>query len=312
MNLNIIFFNQFSRLRSGWRFLIFLAAFIVFGGLLGLGAFALLSYAGYDLMYGSPALLVFNAVLSLIPTILLSWLCGRFLDGVPFRALGASFTKYWLQHLGLGLLIGALTVGFAVLLAVIFGGLSFRIDPAASGSAMLKTLLVSLLIFAVAAAWEEAFFRGYMLQTFSRAGLAWLAIGLTSLFFGAVHYGNPNAGAISSFNTALAGVWFGVAYLKTRDLWFVWGMHVMWNWMQGAVFGIEVSGLTDITTSPLLMEIDRGPAWLTGENYGIEGGIVTTVAILLSTAAIHFLPILKPSEEMLILTGTENAEARLP
>jgi uncharacterized protein len=280
--------------------------------LLGLGAFALLAYADYDLTYGSAAFLVGNAVLALVPTILLSWLCGKFLDGVPFRALGASFTKYWLRHFGLGLLIGALTVGFAVLLAVIFGGLSFRIDPAASGSAMLTTLLVSLLVFAVAAAWEEAFFRGYILQTFSRAGLAWLAIALTSLFFGAVHYGNPNAGAISSFNTALAGIWFGIAYLKTRDLWLVWGMHLVWNWMQGAVFGIEVSGLTDITTSPLLLEIDRGPVWLTGENYGIEGGIVTTVAILLSTAAIYFLPILKPSEEMLILTGTENAEARLP
>ncbi len=309
MSVNAIFFNPFSRLRSGWRFAIFLAAFVSFAVLFGTLAQAFLIFATFDIAPGSAIFLVVNGAASLIVALLLGWLCGKFLDGVPLRALGASFTNYWLRHLGFGLLIGALTVGFAVLLAVIFGGLSFRVNPAAGSSAVFTTLLVSFLVFAVAAAWEEAFFRGYMLQTFSRAGLAWLAIALASIFFGVVHLGNPNAGAISSFNTALAGVWFGIAYLKTRDLWFVWGMHLMWNWMQGAFFGIEVSGLTDITAAPLLIEIDRGPVWLTGENYGIEGGIVTTVAILLSTAAIHFLPILKPSKEMLAFTSRSEPPA---
>ena len=141
-----------------------------------------------------------------------------------------------------------------------------------------------------------------MLQTFSRAGLAWLAILLTSVFFAVVHSWNPNAGVIPILNTALAGVWFGSAYLKTRDLWLAFGIHLMWNWMQGAFFGIEVSGLTDITTAPLFKEIDHGPVWLTGENYGIEGGIATTIALIISTAAIHFLPILIPSDEMLALS----------
>ncbi len=303
MDINSIFFNQFNRLRSGWRFAIFLAAFIFFATLLGILVNEFIAATVYDPM---PVFLAVNAVVSLV----LGWLCGKFLDGVPFRTLGAWLTEYWARHLGLGLLIGALTVGFAVLLAIVFGGLSFRGNPNAARSEILTTFLLSFLIFAVAAAFEESLFRGYMLQTFSRAGIAWLAIALTSIFFGVVHLGNPNAGAISSFNTALAGVWFGIAYLKTRDLWFVWGMHLMWNWVQGAIFGIEVSGLTDITAAPLLLETDRGPVWLTGENYGIEGGIVTTAAILLSTAAIHFLPILKPSEEMLALTSTENAEAR--
>jgi hypothetical protein len=45
----------------------------------------------------------------------------------------------------------------------------------------------------------------------------------------------------------------------------------MWNWMQGAIFGIEVSGLTEIVHSPLLKESDHGPAWLTGENLRHRG-----------------------------------------
>ena len=66
----------------------------------------------------------------------------------------------------------------------------------------------------------------------------------------------------------------------------------MWNWMQGSFFGIEVSGLTDITKNPLLREIDTGPTWLTGTTYGIEGGIVCTIALIVSILVIQFLPIL--------------------
>jgi hypothetical protein len=71
----------------------------------------------------------------------------------------------------------------------------------------------------------------------------------------------------------------------------------MWNWMQGAFFGIEVSGLTNLVSIPLLKEIDSGPVWLTGETYGVEGGIVTTIAILVSIVVIYFLPWMKPNEK---------------
>ncbi|HMS10020.1 MAG TPA: CPBP family intramembrane metalloprotease, partial [Pyrinomonadaceae bacterium] len=100
----------------------------------------------------------------------------------------------------------------------------------------------------------------------------------------------PNASAFSWGNTFLAGIWFAVAYLRTRDLWFATGLHVMWNWMQGAFFGIEVSGLRELIPAPLLMETDAGPAWLTGGTYGLEGGIACTIALLISTAVIWFVP----------------------
>jgi membrane protease YdiL (CAAX protease family) len=223
-------------------------------------------------------------------------------ERLPFRALGVAFTDGWIKHFGIGLTLGAATLAFAVLIASIFGGVRFALNDSDGAAAIAASIGLSFLIFAVASAFEEALFRGYILQTFARSGLAWLAILLTSVFFGAVHLGNPNANLISTLNTILAGVWFGVAYLKTRDLWFVWGLHLMWNWTQGSIFGIEVSGLTEITTSPLLREIDSGPTWLTGETYGVEGGIVCTIAIALSIAAIHFLPGLTPDNELVEMT----------
>jgi membrane protease YdiL (CAAX protease family) len=186
--------------------------------------------------------------------------------------------------------------------------LSFTLDTAADKSSIAASLAISFVVFAVAAAFEESLFRGYILQTLTRADLGWLAIALTSILFGAAHLANPEATAVSTLNTALAGVWFGIAYLKTRDLWFPFGIHLMWNWAQGSVFGIEVSGMQEIGGSPLLQEIDRGPALVTGAHYGIEAAIPTTIAIVLSIASIYFSKFPKPNEELLAMTSKENAK----
>jgi CAAX amino terminal protease family. len=112
-----------------------------------------------------------------------------------------------------------------------------------------------------------------------------------------MHVSNPRADALSWINTFIAGIWFTIGYFKTHDLWFPFGLHLMWNWMQGAFFGIEVSGLSSVTSAPLLIENDRGPAWLTGESYGIEAGIACTAALILSTAAIYFFPTKRPVQD---------------
>ncbi|MBK8467458.1 MAG: CPBP family intramembrane metalloprotease [Chloracidobacterium sp.] len=293
--MNTILFDNSHKLRSGWRAAIFLFVFAFAATLFGLIASSALNANEHDTSQPSNISFTVNAIVTLLSALLAGWLCGRLLEQLPFSALGAAFTKGWLKHLLLGILIGAVTLGFAVLIAFGAGGERFTFNPA---SGVFYSLVISFIVFAAGAAWEEALFRGYVLQTFARSDLAWLAILLTSIIFGLGHFRNPNATVISTANTILAGIWFSVAYLKTRDLWLVWGMHLMWNWMQGSVFGIEVSGLTDLTTNPLLKEIDTGPTWLTGTTYGLEGGIACTGAILLSMAVIHILPI----------STTENTE----
>ena len=306
MNFNTIFFNEAGRVRSGWRFALFLLSFIFFGTLLGGAVVAFFSATGIEFSSGSLRYILINSSISLVLTLALGWFWGKSLEDLPFRALGAWFSKNWFKDLLWGLIFGALALALACGIAVVFGGLSFEFNRSYGTAAILLTLGVAALVFAVAAAFEEALFRGYILQTFARARLAWLAILLTSCFFALAHYNNPNATALSTINTALAGVWLGVAYLKTRNLWFPFGVHLMWNWMQGAFFGVEVSGLQKLITAPFLREIDSGPVWLTGENYGIEGGIACTVALVVSTIAIWFAPFLKPTEEMLALTSAET------
>jgi membrane protease YdiL (CAAX protease family) len=303
--MNQIFFNRFGRLRSGWRAIIFLLAFVFVSSVFGAIIEAILSLSPINFNESELSKFVVPNFTLLTLSIFVGWLCGRFLENLPFRALGCWFTKNWLKDFLFGLMLGAISILFAAFIAMIFGGLRIQSNQTSESSAIILTLTVSLAVFTLGAAAEEALFRGYILQTFARAKLAWFAIALTSLFFASGHLGNPNASYISTINTALAGVWFSIAYLKTRNLWMVFGLHLMWNWMQGAVLGIPVSGIKELTTAPLFQVTNSGSDILTGGDYGIEGGIACTVAIIASGVLIYFTPILKPNEEMLALTNEE-------
>ncbi len=304
--MNDIFFNEFGRLRSGWRFGIFITAFYLCFSFFSTLLIISLATLAIDFELNSPYLMILISSLGLFFAVFLGWLFGKIFENLPFRSLGAWFTKFWLKDFVLGFLIGAVTIALAVLIAILFGNLSFEINSNAGSSAVLHTLIISLIVFTIGAAFEEALVRGYMFQTLVRANLAWLAIFLTSAVFAYGHLNNPNSAYFSSINTFIAGVWLGIAYLKTRTLWLVFGLHLAWNWFQGAIFGIEVSGLTSMLSAPLLKESDPGPVWITGGEYGLEGGIACTIALVFSTILIWFLPILKPTGEMLELTDKEN------
>ena len=290
MNSVNIFYGSDGKLRSGWRFAIFVLAFLFFGLVFGTAAIAIMSASG-SIQPNNGTVLVVNGIVSLAVALIVGWLCGKYLEGLPFEAMGASFSKGWAFHLLAGLAGGTITFAFGAGIGALTGGLSFSANSAAAAGAIASTLLISFVIFGAAAAFEEALFRGYILQTFIRSDLTLFGLVLTSTLFASVHNANPSASALSWINTFIAGVWFSVAYLKTRDLWLSTGLHLAWNWTQGSIFGVEVSGLTEIVKAPVMRESDAGPVWLTGGDYGIEGGIVTTIALILSTIAIYFLPI---------------------
>ena len=289
MEARNFFINEDGHLRSGWRLAIFAVAFLICvqisQALLFWGFAVALNRSVIELSNSNWAFAAGHGAI-LISATLVGWACGSLLEELPFRALGCSPHRGWLKNFGFGSALGVATLFLAALLATVTRGIHFRFD-AAGERAIGETLAMSAILFVFAAAAEEILFRGYPLQTLTRAHLAWLGVLLTSVPFAAVHLNNPHAVPGFTFvNTALAGVWLAVAYLRTRSLWLPLGLHWAWNWAQASLLGLPVSGIERIAPAPLLQAMNAGPDWLTGGSYGIEGGAACTLALLISTLVI--------------------------
>ena len=307
--LQNLLFNPVGRLRSGWRLVLFVAGYLVLMFFITSGMrllYALLTYVAPDMRPAEHLEdLVFRLIL-LTASLAAGYICARLLEGLPWRSLGMTLHSRWLRDLLVGSAIGVGSIALATAIAFVGGGLRFSFSSAGLAR-VATTLLLAAFLFIVAALAEEALFRGYPLQTLTRARLAWLGVLLTSVPFAAVHLKNPNAGGILAFaNTALAGIWLSIAYLRTRSLWFPLGAHWAWNWAMGALFGLPVSGTTRVAPNPLLVGTDLGPAWLTGAAYGIEGGLACTLALLVSTIFIWRTGLVSATEDLKQLTSQEN------
>src|SRR5438132_5338675 len=310
METHNFFLNKHDRLRSGWRVGIFIVAFAVVAKLLEAFFLAALALAfkspAEEALGGYAGFFVQSAILFTAAAVV-GWACGALLEGLPARALGWARHKGWLRDFFLGSVIGSLSLAFAALLGTIARGFHFSFDSSTSVSAIGKTLVLSALLFVFAASAEEVLFRGYPLQTLTRAHLAWLGVFLTSVPFAAAHLYNPHVvRGVTFVNTALAGVWLAIAYLRTRSLWLPLGLHWSWNWAMGSVLGLPVSGINKLAPAPLLRATEAGPAWLTGGAYGPEGGAVCTVALLASIAFLWQTRWLSATEEMKSFTDKEN------
>ena len=113
MNLKTIFFNEFGRLRSGVRFMIFLLSFFVTAFFLLAAAASAAMALPIGFTEGSIGIFALQSVVSLSVAVFFGWLYGKIFEDLPFRALGLWFTKNWLKDLVLGLLIGAVSITLA-------------------------------------------------------------------------------------------------------------------------------------------------------------------------------------------------------
>jgi len=295
---------QTGLLRSGWRASIFIA---------------LLSspYMIYRLLpktaetppigeVVSPGMILTYAVL-VVWVVAVSWVCLRFLERMKISSLGFAMRGGWFGDVLKGCAIGGLMIASVVTLQIIGGGSRLSFNPILrqeqgainwAGVRMVAAeTFAALVLLILAAAFEELIFRGYAFQTLLRGAPAIVPILLFSIYFGWAHWNNPNRTLFSTANTALAGVWLSIAYLRTRNLWFPTALHFTWNWTMGAFFGIPVSGVR-MLRHPLLVPSSDGPVWLTGGSYGSEGGAAATVALIIAIIVIWRARWLRVSPEM--------------
>jgi membrane protease YdiL (CAAX protease family) len=303
-----IFINDFGRLRSGWRVALFILVITAISLLLTIAlrfAYAFVTTSGVTVPRAAYVWDMLYRLSLLVTALAAGYLCARVLEGLPWRSLGLTLHRRWWWDLLIGSAIGFAAILIGVAVAKLGGGLHLSFsNEGLPGVA--RSMIGSAGLLMVAALAEEALFRGYGLQTLARARLASTGVLLTCALFGFVHLANPNAvPGFTMLNTALAGVWLGVAYLRTRSLWFPLGVHWGWNWALGWFFGLPISG-ANIVSHPLIAANDTGPFWLTGGSYGLEGGLAGTIAMLLFTIYTWRTSLVSATPELLKMTSEEN------
>jgi len=219
-----------------------------------------------------PLFMVFGAALVLV----LYYVQHRWIEASPpddLRGPGIG------REVSLGLFWGFALFSLATGSVALLGG--YRIVGLRDGIGNLWAILALSIISGIA---EEALFRGVVLRLMEKMIGTGAALALTSLFFGYMHIRNPGASMFSSLAIALeAGILFGAAYLYTRRIWMAAGMHGAWNFTQGWIYSIPISGTTH--SNGMVVAVRAGPDWLTGGSFGLEASVCAMVVATIAGLA---------------------------
>ena len=211
-------------------------------------------------------------------------IAGRWLDHRKFRDFGTHLSLSWWKQYFSGIILASMLMALLFTVESIAGWVSIKDYFHASIITLpwwvaftypvIRALCVGV--------YEEALSRGYHITNL-KEGLSgvWnlserralvLSVVLSSAFFGILHIRNPNAGIISTLSLAINGAFFATAYALTGQLALSMGLHTAWNLSQGWIFGFPVSGDPEIMTMIYIQQ--SGPAYVTGGDFGPEGGLL--------------------------------------
>lgn len=177
-------------------------------------------------------------------------------------------------ELAQGLLWGAGLFTLAFGLLVVFG--YYRVTGSNGWAGVPIFLSLSIL----SGVMEELIFRAVVYRLVQEWLGTWIALLISALLFGAVHLTNPNASLVAGLAIAIeAGLLLALAYQVTGRVWVPIGLHLAWNFTQGGIFGVAISGTT-IPAQGLLSSVAQGPEWLTGGAFGVEASLFAVLVCL--------------------------------
>jgi membrane protease YdiL (CAAX protease family) len=273
-----------SRLRLLWRLVGQSALMFLSLALLGIPIgifFALMPSTSLDVVL-IPGLLV-----ELLAITLSVFLARKYFDRRSFVSLGLRIDPQAGRDLLFGLLFAAVLMALVYLTEWAFGWLVFESFTWSTQS--LSQIVVGILTVAfthIIVGWsEELLSRGYWLQNITDGLNVFWGVLISSSIFGLAHLGNPNWSWIAVINITINGFLLAFAYLRTRQLWLPIGLHIGWNFFEGAVFGFPVSGFDSFV---LIRQTVQGPELFTGGAFGPEAGLINLPIIALGVALVYW------------------------
>jgi membrane protease YdiL (CAAX protease family) len=218
-----------------------------------------------------------------IALLLAHWMTFESYDKRPWSFVGLGRENAKPRTLLAGAALGAAPITLASLILLGVGFMAVR--DSASGSLVASALKV-LIILLPAAMYEELLMRGYAFATLREWLGAPAAVALTSIAFGLLHAANPGTTYTPLVVVTLAGVYLAVVLIATQSLFAAWTAHAAWNFVQAGLLHVPVSGLP--MARPNYELVETGPDWLTGGEWGPEGGVMAAAAILTACAFLYW------------------------
>ena len=193
--------------------------------------------------------------------------------------------RRWVLELGLGLALGALLFSTAI---GILAALGVYQVTGTNGWQNMLAILAGCILSGVL---EEILIRAIVFRILERWLGSWVALAISALIFGGLHLFNPGATLLNAAAISIeAGVLLAAAYMLTRRLWLCIGIHIAWNFTEGGIFSVAVSGGE---SKGLLQSKMLGPDWLTGGAFGAEASVVALAVCLAAGIVLLVLAIKK-------------------
>lgn len=208
----------------------------------------------------------------------------RCIEMRPVRSMGARKKGFFPMYFS-GLAAGFVMMSFIALISACLGITRIKL----CSNINFGILALFFIGFVVQGMSEEFIFRGYLMTTIGGSGKhTAVAVAVSSLGFALAHAGNPGFGPLPFVNLFLFGAFAALCVILFDNIWGVCAIHSMWNFAQGNIYGISVSGSAD-TESVFRSVPNSAHAFLTGGEFGIEGSLLTTFVLGIGIAMSLFM-----------------------
>ena len=200
----------------------------------------------------------------------------KLLEKRRFSSLG-FYKNGAIKDLGKGFLIGASQFSFLVILLLVTG--TGRLEWSQISFEAFLYIIALIPFWILQGGTEELVTRGWLFPMVSAKSNIFIGILISSSLFGALHLFNPGVTILSIVNIVLDGIFACFLMLKYDNMWVLAGMHGAWNFVQGNIFGILVSG-QDASASLFNYHSQSSVGILSGGAFGTKGSIFATIVLI--------------------------------
>ena len=148
-----------------------------------------------------------------------------------------------------------------------------------NNQASIKTILLFFFAFLIQGASEEIMLRGFVFTTVSANYGTTLGVFINAFLFAWLHLGNSGISAIALVNLFLFGILASLYFLRRGSIWGICAIHSAWNFAQGNVFGLNVSG--NALSESLFVTVQSERTLISGGTFGPEGGVAVTIVFII-------------------------------